>query len=307
LQWWAKRLGTSTGGSGSTGRAAYATTAASPSRAAGSALPARAASAGPMVGAAGRRPRDLDRVGDAPPTACAEQPSVRERRQSVGMSRTDPRPLGGVGHASEPRPARTWVRHPAGGLTPARILNPSRGPENRAHRGGVAIPVAVVVSLRGADAETRPSDDRIESVRRSIPPDHGRVTGALGTGKAGIDDLEQVDHRPSRAGFTATLPVYPRPPPPPRPACGPGDDPATRSRPGRSCAQRQRATVVPARSARASPPPRLVAPPAAVRDGNAATAHRAPQRGCREIARSALRVRARAVRHVLGARSTTAG
>src|SRR3954462_13426758 len=100
-----------------------------------------------MVGRAGR-PWDLDRVVDAAPTACAGQPSMREGRQSVGMSGADPRAFSGLGHASEPRPAGTWVRCPAGGLIVALILNPSRGRENRAHRGGVVIPVAVGASLR---------------------------------------------------------------------------------------------------------------------------------------------------------------
>jgi len=43
-----------------------------------------------MVGAG--RPRDLDRVVDVTPTACAEPPSAAERRQSVGMSGTDGTP-----------------------------------------------------------------------------------------------------------------------------------------------------------------------------------------------------------------------
>jgi hypothetical protein len=142
----------------------------------------------PIVGAG--RPRDLDRVVDVAPTACAEQPSARERRQSVGMSGTDPRVFSDLGHASEPRPAGTSVRRPSGGLIPARILNPCRGPENRAHRGGVAIPVAVGASLRRADAEMRVRHHCIEAVRRSMAPKDGRVTGALRAGETGVDDFE---------------------------------------------------------------------------------------------------------------------
>jgi hypothetical protein len=39
-----------------------------------------------------------------------------------------------------------------------------------------------------------------------MAPDHGRVTGALGAGKAGVDDLEQVGHRSSQAVCTTSLP-----------------------------------------------------------------------------------------------------
>ena len=39
-----------------------------------------------------------------------------------------------------------------------------------------------------------------------MAPDHGRVTGALGAGKASIDDLEQVGHRSSQSAPRA----YPR-------------------------------------------------------------------------------------------------
>ncbi len=158
-----------------------------------------------MIGTAGR-PRDLDRVVDASVAASAEQPSIRERRQAVGMPRTDPRAFTALGDACEPCPAGAWVARPAGGLIPARILNPRRRPENRAHRSGVAIPVAVGAASRRADVQTCFRDDRIEAVRRSMAPDHGRVTGALGAGKAGIDDLEQVGHRSSQAVCSASLP-----------------------------------------------------------------------------------------------------
>jgi len=159
---------------------------------------------GPMAGAAGR-PRDLDRVVEAPVTAFAEQPSIRERRQSVRMPGTDPRAFTALRYASKPCPAGAWVPRPTGGLIPARILNPPRRSENRAHRGGVAIPVAGAPP-RPADAQTRVRDDSIEAARRSMAPDHGRVTGALGAGKAGVDDLEQVGHRSSQAVCTTSLP-----------------------------------------------------------------------------------------------------
>jgi hypothetical protein len=155
------------------------------------ALPARLhgpCSAGPTVGAAGR-PRDLDRVVEAPVAASAEQPSIRERRQSVRMPGTDPRAFTPLRYTPEPCPAGAWVPRPTGGLIPARILNPPRRPENRAHRGRVAIPVAVARPRR-ADAQTRVRDDSIEAARRPMAPDHGRVTGALGAGEAGVDDLE---------------------------------------------------------------------------------------------------------------------
>ena len=158
---------------------------------------------GPMAGAAGR-PRDLDRVVEAPVAAFAEQPSIRERRQSVRMPGTDPRAFTALRYASKPCPAGAWVPRPTGGLIPARILNPPRRSENRAHRGGVAIPVAGAPP-RPADAQTRVRDDSIEAARRSMAPDHGRVTGALGAGKAGVDDLEQVGHRSSQAVCIASL------------------------------------------------------------------------------------------------------
>jgi hypothetical protein len=111
-----------------------------------------------------------DRVGDAPATTGAEQPSVRERRQSVGMSGTDPRAFSGPGHAPEACPAGTSVGYPAGGLIPTRILDPCRGPENRAHRGGEAIPVSVGGSLRRTDAETRVRPSVSREVHRDRTP-----------------------------------------------------------------------------------------------------------------------------------------
>jgi len=128
------------------------------------------ASAGPMLGTA-RRPRDRDRVLEAPAAACAEQPSIRERRQSVGMPGTDPRPFTALRHASDPRPAGTWVPRPTRGLIPARILNPPRRPQNRAHRRRVAIPAAIGAPPRRADAQTRVRDDSIEPARRPMAPE----------------------------------------------------------------------------------------------------------------------------------------
>src|SRR4029079_2589267 len=154
----------------------------------------RRGSVAPMVGCSGR-PGDLDRVVDQASTACAAQPSMRERRQPGGMSRTDPHAFTGLRHASAPRPAGGWVTRPPDGLTPARILNPPRGSEDRAHRSGVAIPVAGGATYRRTDTKKRVPDDCIAAVRRSMAPDDRRVTCALGTGKTGVDDLEQVSHR----------------------------------------------------------------------------------------------------------------
>src|SRR3954469_23149199 len=118
------------------------------------------------------------------------------------MSRTDPRAFTGLRHAAEPGPSGASVPRPTGGLIPARILDPPRGPENRAHRRGVAIPVAVDAPLRRADAQTHVRDDSIRAIGRSMAPDDGRVTGALGAGKTRIDDLEQVGHRASQTVCT---------------------------------------------------------------------------------------------------------
>jgi hypothetical protein len=141
-----------------------------------------------------RWPGDPDRILETPLVRRTKQPPLREGRQSVGMSGTHPRALTDLRRSAEPGPAGARVPRPAHGLIPAGILNPPRGAENRAHGRGVAVPDVVGSIVWRADAQPRVLDDRINAVWRWMAPDHQRVIGVFGAGKAGVDDLEQVGH-----------------------------------------------------------------------------------------------------------------
>lgn len=135
------------------------------------------------------------------------------------MSRADPCPFARLRDTIGTGAPRRRVIPPAVRFVPAPGVDPPCRSENRAHRCGVAIGIAGCCRPRRPDAQTRAQYGGLTTVERRMAPDQRPVTAALGGFESGIDDFEQVRHRPTglgpgrafgapRSGTVASLPRH---------------------------------------------------------------------------------------------------